>query len=150
MNKRLYLTLTLVLALALTLMGAAHAAGPSKQEYASAGIKNPAQLTSFFKTLQEAIKKNDKSAVAAAVDYPLTEVSLDGKDSSIKNKDEFIANYDAIMTKQVKDAVLKVNMKDLYVTDKRVMLPGFGADGRVRFWLIGVAEDVRIVKILTD
>lgn len=149
MNGRLYLTLALILALALT--GATHAAGgPSKKEYASAGINSPAQLTSFIKTLQEAIKKSDKSAVAATVDFPLTEVNLNGKERSIENKDEFIANYDAIMTEEVKDAVLKVKMKDIYVNDKRVMLPGVGDDGRVRFWLIGAGENVRIVKILSD
>ncbi len=143
MNRRLHLTLALVLVLALA--GAARAEAPTPEECALAGIKNPAQLTSFIANLQKAVKNGDKAAVATVVDYPI-EVKLGGASRRIEAKAACIENYDAIMTKAVRDAVLTQNMGDIFINRKGVMLTDGAGEGRI--WLAVVSGSLRIITII--
>lgn len=145
MIRRLHLTLALVLVLVLTLAGVGRAAGPTKEECALAGIKNPAQLTSFIANLQKAVKSGDKAAVANMVDYPI-EVKLGGAERSIENQADFINNYDAIMIKAVREAVLNQKMTDIFINRKGVMLTDGTGEGRI--WLAVASGSLRIITII--
>ncbi len=83
---------------------------------------------------QNAVKTHDTAAAAALVDYPIS-VKINGKDTNIKSASEFVQNYDAIMTKEITNAVVNQNLDDLFVNWQGVM---FG-DGQV--WITGVCKD---------
>lgn len=143
MMRRLQLILTLVLVLILTLAGAGRAAGPTKEECALAGFDNPAQLTSLVTKLKKAVENGDKAAVAAMVGYPIT-VKLGGAEREIENQADFIKNYDAIMTKAVREAVLHQKMEDIFINRQGAMLTDGTGTGRI--WLM----NSEITKIVND
>jgi kynureninase len=80
------------------------------------------------------------------VDYPI-EVKLGGAADSIEKKADFINNYDAIMIKAVRDAVLNQNMNDIFVNRQGVMLTDGTGEGRI--WLMG-GSSLGIIKIVSD
>lgn len=123
----LVMSLSLVFVLLLALPGMASAAGPTQSECALAGIKNPAQLATFIASLQKAIKSEDKATVAAMVEYPLR-VETGGTSRTIEDKAEFVNNYDAVMTKVVREAVLGQGLDGLTVNRRGVDL----GEGRVQ------------------
>jgi len=125
------------LLLAATLLVAAYA---ETADYSVAGIDNPQSVEDFAARLRDAVYRGDRSAVAAMVSYPIR-VTLDGRARSIKNADAFVANYDAIMTQPVKDAVVRQDPKTLFVNSQGVM---FGA-GEV--WFSQVGRQLRVITI---
>jgi hypothetical protein len=126
------MSLSLVFVLLLALPGMAPAAGPTQSECALAGIKNPAQLATFIASLQKAIKSEDKAAVAAMVEYPLR-VETGGTSRTIEDKVEFVNNYEAVMTKIVREAVLGQGLDGLTVNRRGVDL----GEGRVQLSVTG-------------
>ncbi|WP_335672062.1 DUF4087 domain-containing protein [Phyllobacterium zundukense] len=85
-------------------------------------------------SFQAAVKAHDTAAVAAAVRYPIG-VEINGKASTIKSASQFVKNYDAIMTREITDAVVKQKLDDLFVNWKGIM---FG-DGEI--WINGICND---------
>ena len=129
--------------LVLTLAGAGRAAGPTKEECALAGFDNPAQLTSLVTKLKKAVENGDKAAVVAMVGYPIT-VKLGGAEREIENQADFIKNYDAVMIKAVRDAVLNQKMQDIFINRQGAMLTDGTGAGRI--WLM----NSEITKIVND
>lgn len=82
----------------------AHAQGPSRSECVKVGLKSCETLKVFVAGLRKAVAENDKAAVAAMIEYPI-EIQL-GNGLEITDKDQFVKNYDTIMTKAVRDAIL--------------------------------------------
>jgi len=149
MNLRLTPALILVLLLAMlpALAPAAHAAGPSKSECALAGIRNPAQLESFLNKLRQAVAAGDKAAVAALADYPL-QVNPEGDTLSIESKDDFIGQYDAIMTPKVREAALGQKLDGIFINKRGVMLTD--SDGDQRLLLLGDGKTITITTIINN
>jgi Protein of unknown function (DUF4087) len=85
-------------------------------------------------SFQTAVKAHDTASVAAAVRYPIS-VKINGKATTIKSASQFVQNYDAIMTKEITDAVANQKLSDLFVNWKGIM---FG-DGQI--WINGVCND---------
>ena len=85
------------------LTGTASADFPTAEECALAGIDKPATLSAFLSRLLTAVKNDDKAAMAELVDYPIEIQSK--KSLTIDNKDQFIKNYDVVMTKAVREAL---------------------------------------------
>jgi hypothetical protein len=83
---------------------------------------------------QAAVKAHDTAAVAAAVRYPIG-VEIKGKASTIKSASQFVQNYDAIMTKEITDAVVNQKLDDLFVNWKGIMF------GNGQIWINGVCND---------
>ena len=137
---RSVLVLTLVLALA----AVAQAAGPSKSECALAGIKTPAQLDTFLTKLREAVTAGDKAAVAALVDYPL-QVIRASEDITIESKEDFIKQYDDVMTPKVKEAAMTQKLDGIFINKQGVMMTDVGGDDRLR--LMGDGKNVLITRI---
>ncbi len=143
MVRQLQLILALGLVLVLTLAGAGRAAGPTKEECALAGFDNPAQLTAMVTKLKKAVENGDQAAMAATVDYPIT-VTLGGAERDIENQDDFIKNYDAIMSKPVQEAVLHQKLEDIFINRQGAMLTDGAGQGRI--WLM----NSKIIKIITN
>jgi hypothetical protein len=88
----------------------------------------------LFEDLQAAVRSDDKTAVAALIQYPL-EASVAGKKVRVKDAAAFVADYDAIMTGEIKQAVIAQRYADLMVNWQGVMI----GDGQV--WLNGICPD---------
>ncbi|MBI4958345.1 MAG: hypothetical protein HY915_02490 [Desulfovibrio sp.] len=88
----------------LTVPRTAQAQGPSRSECARVGLKSCEALKVFVASLRKAVAENDKAAVAAMIEYPIEIQLKNGLE--IKDKDQFVKNYDTIMTKAVRDAIL--------------------------------------------
>lgn len=85
--------------------------------YSVAGIDNAAEFEGEFKTIQSLISNNEKEKVAEYINYPLRTPSL-----TVNSKSEFIKNYDTIMTKKVKDAMVNQKVQETVVNYKGVMV----------------------------
>lgn len=68
----------------------------------------------YFPVLQKAVANNDKKAVSKLVHYPLN-VNSNGKTKVIKNQKQFIKEYKTILTKKVKNAILKQDPERVFV-----------------------------------
>lgn len=84
--------------------------------------------------LQSAVAGGDKAAVAALVSYPL-HTTVAGKPKTIKDAAAFVAQYDAIMTDEIRKVVGAQQYAGVMVNAQGVML----GDGQV--WLNGVCAD---------
>ncbi|MGF9907781.1 hypothetical protein [Brevibacillus porteri] len=102
--------------------------GNSSNRYEVAGITNAGAFEAFFGKLQEAVKKNDKTEVAKHIRYPLR-VNKDGKSHFIRDEQQFLEEYDRIMTEKVKEAFLQQKVTDAFVNDQGVMV------GNGEMWL---------------
>jgi len=81
----------------------------------NAGITDVKGLKLFLKQVQQWVMSNDKAQLALAVKYPL---------NNIKNKEELIAAYDQVFTKDVKLSFAMINFNQIFRNSKGVMTSG--------------------------
>lgn len=86
-----------------------------------------------FLALQKAVAAGDKDAVSQMVLYPL-EGAVDGK-RTIRDADQFVQEYDRIVTPAVSNAIARQKFADLMVNKNGLMF------GNGQVWLTGVCED---------
>lgn len=67
---------------------------------------NYKQAVAFVNTFKAEIQKNNKHAIAAMATYPLT-VNDDKRHHTIKNKQQFINDYDTIFTANMRNGILE-------------------------------------------
>lgn len=91
----------------------------TKDKFYVAGFTQK-EFNTYLTKLQKAVAKNDKKAVSNLVYYPLN-VNSNGKTKVIKNQKQFIKEYKAIMTKKVKNSVLKQKPDKVFVNYKGAM-----------------------------
>jgi hypothetical protein len=100
----------------------------------------------FFTDLKKAVSADDKKAVAAMVDYPIT-VSIGGKGVKIKSGKDFVSHYDHIFSNKIATAVEKQTYAALFANDQGIMI----GDGEI--WIDGICLDhdctKQAVKIIT-
>ncbi|MGF7049986.1 hypothetical protein J2T13_004509 [Paenibacillus sp. DS2015] len=96
--------------------------------YEVAGIDYPQEFESFFSKVQKRVADGNKSGVAELVNYPIN-VNSNGKTAIIKTKQQFINEYDQIMTDQVKKALKNQKVQNTFVNYKGVMV----GDGEIWF-----------------
>jgi len=82
---------------------------------------------------QKAVADGDKEGVAALVDYPLA-VTIDGKQTSIKDAADFVRNYDKIVTPAVAGVIKAQKYSELMVNGKGVMF------GSGETWINGICK----------
>lgn len=80
-----------------------------------AGITDVRGLKIFLKNTQQWVMSNDKAQLALAVKYPL---------NNIKNKEEMMAAYDQVFTKDVKLSFAMINFNQIFRNSKGVMTAG--------------------------
>lgn len=99
-----------------------------------------------FEAIQAAVASDDAVAVAEWIAYPFN-VTVDGDARTIEGPDGFIEHHAAIVTEEVKAAIVDQAYEDLFVSAEGVM---FG-DGQL--WLNGICIDEACsdfeVKIVT-
>ena len=104
-----------------------HAMHEEDNPFAAAGINDPKAFIKMFEVVKAAVAADEKAAVAELVLFPL---QVNGETpAKIKSKEEFIAKYDQIMTKPVKDALAAQKVDELFVRDQGVMV----GDGELWF-----------------
>ncbi|TKT78337.1 hypothetical protein [Aquamicrobium sp. LC103] len=101
-----------------------------------------APYVKFFDTLKKAAAADDKQAVASMVDYPF-QARINDKAMKIRDEKHFVADYDKIVTRKVKNAIAKQTYPNLFANWQGVMI----GDGEVWFSGIGDSDTVRITAI---
>jgi hypothetical protein len=107
--------------------------GSKPTSWANAGITDVKGLKLFIKQLQQWVIMNDRENLAAAVQYPLN--------NFIKTKENLVANYDSVFTKEVKLSFATINFNQLFRNAKGVMTDG----GKV--WMRQQGKEFKIVAI---
>ena len=97
-----------------------------------AGITDVRGLKLFLKQTQQWVMSNDKAQLALAVKYPI---------NTIKNKEEMMAAYDQVFTKDVKLSFAMINFNQIFRNSKGVMI----ADGRA--WITQDGNSFKIFAI---
>jgi hypothetical protein len=114
-------------------------------DYSAAGLET-GEVRSFLATLQQAVRNDDRQAVASLVSYPI-KVRIDGTPTTLPDPAAFIAQYPEVMTEPVRAAVEVAEPAALFANSDGVMI------GRGELWFGGVYEDgaetydIRIVGI---
>ena len=117
-----------VLALIALMVTAGSAAG--ENPYAAAGISNPANVTQFVARLKQAMAADDRAAVAAMVNYPMTVHASGGASvtyrdaASLRSRYAQIFTPDAMQIKQLVAYVLSIDEDEQPFT-----IPAKGAKG---------------------
>jgi len=113
---------------------------PTASDWALAGVKKPAQGEAFLDKLRKAVATGDKAAVAALADYPMA-VQI-GESFDVEDSGQFVARYDAIITKGVREAVLGGSV---LITPRGVIrLVGDGAE----MWVMKESGGLRISTVI--
>jgi hypothetical protein len=110
-------------------------------------LGDPAQFQAAFDAVTAAVADDDPQEVARWVAYPMT-LSYNDEELTIEDANDFVDNYEDLVTEDVYDAVRDQNYADLFVNSDGVM---FG-DGQM--WMTYVCRDetcsksdVRIISI---
>jgi len=82
---------------------------------------------------QKAVAEGDPMAVATLVDYPF-EATLDGKKTAIKDRADFVKNYDQIITPAIAGVVKAQKYSELMVNSQGVMF------GSGETWINGICK----------
>ncbi|MEL1265799.1 hypothetical protein [Pseudoxanthomonas putridarboris] len=93
-----------------------------------------ARYEAVIRQLQQAVSAKDATTVASLVDYPFTTVR-DGKPLKVANADEFVREYDRIVTPDIADAITGQKYSQLMVNYKGVMF------GNGEAWVNGICVD---------
>ena len=85
--------------------------------YYVAGIDDPVEFEKVFNTVKSLVAKGEKEKVAEYIRYPLTSANI-----TVTNKEEFVKNYDTIITEGVKNAFVNQKVEETFVNYKGVMV----------------------------
>ncbi|WP_276117929.1 hypothetical protein [Pararhizobium qamdonense] len=94
---------------------------------------NAGDLSEPLLSLVEAMGNDDAATIAGLAEYPLR-VAANGESYEIQNADDFIENFDSLVTQDTRDAVAGQSFAQLFVNSDGVML----ADGAV--WMSNVCD----------
>lgn len=116
-----------------------NADAPDVDQSIDAVLGDHAAYRKLLGELQSAVASGDKAAAAALVSYPL-QATVAGKPKTIQDAAAFVAQYDAIMTDEIKKVIGAQQYAGVMVNAQGVML----GDGQV--WLNGVCVDKACTK----
>ncbi len=102
-------------------------------DFSSAGLQTP-EVIQFLATLQQAVGRDDRPAVAALVAYPIT-VRIDGAATILADPPAFIERYPQVITERVRAAIEAAEPATLFTNWQGVRI------GRGELWFAGVYED---------
>ncbi|WP_053955010.1 hypothetical protein [Inediibacterium massiliense] len=97
--------------------------------YEIIGVSSDQEVEDFAKTLQNYIIRNEKEKIASLISYPIS-VTLHQKKIEIKNKEDFIKNYDQIFNPTFKDVIKNSFTTNMFVNAQGVL---FG-EGNMNIW----------------
>ncbi|MBX4905992.1 hypothetical protein HJA82_01095 [Rhizobium bangladeshense] len=87
-----------------------------------------------LRQLVQAMRAGDAETIAGLAEYPLS-VKADGETYDVENAEDFIENFDDLVTQETRRAVGRQQYEDLFVSSEGVML----ANGAV--WMGAVCDD---------
>ena len=87
-----------------------------------------------LRQLVRAMRSGDAETIASLAEYPLT-VKANGETYDVENAEDFVENFDDLVTSETRRAVGRQQYQDLFVNSDGVML----ANGAV--WMGAVCED---------
>lgn len=103
-------------------------ASKEPNRYAVAGIDDADELDKTFELLRTALSDNDKDTFSDYVAYPI-KVNVNGKKVEIKDKSEFIKNFDSIISEDLKKVFINQKVEEFFVNQYGIMI----GDGE--FWI---------------
>ena len=93
------------------------------------------EVIDFLLAIQDSLRTGNKEKLASLVYYPIT-ISLEGdNDKEIQNAEEFIANYEKIVTPEWKDIILSQEPARLFTNWQGVMV------SRGELWFTAICTD---------
>ena len=95
---------------------------------------NAGDLSEPLLSLVEAMGNSDAATIAGLAEYPLR-VAANGESYEIQNANDFIENFDTLVTQDTRNAVAGQTFGQLFVNSDGVML----ADGAV--WMSNVCDN---------
>lgn len=107
--------------------------GSVPTSWENAGIDRPKELKTFIHKLQEWIAGDKKEDIAAAIRYPLNK--------TVKTPDDFMKQYDQLITPKVKNAVASINFRQIFRNQKGVMI------GNGELWISQDGKEYKIIAI---
>ncbi len=87
-----------------------------------------------FSRLQDAMQAEDSQSVADMTEYPIT-IKYNGKKYTMKSADQFVENFDGLVSRKIRDSVINQDYGDLFVNSEGVMF------GNGEVWMHAVCED---------
>ena len=111
-----------------------------ENRYESIGITNAKEFEKSFNTIKSLVKNNEVSKVANYVSYPLN-VNKEDKKIKIQSKEDFIKNYNTVITENVKKALLVQDVAKTFVNYQGVMV------GSGEIWFTHVNNKAMIYAI---
>lgn len=108
-------------------------------QYANAGISDPAHVTQFVARLKQAVATGDRATVAAMVNYPLTVSGEGERTATYRTPAALRANYARIFTPEVKAFIAAAKGDRLFSRDQGVMM------GNGEVWM---SERHGLIKII--
>jgi hypothetical protein len=90
-------------------------------EYVAAGFDDQEAVDTFATKFLQSVKDQDRKAVAAAIDYPVT-VTIKGKRKTIKKSADLIKNYDDIFSPALVARLSECPPVHLFSRDQGVMI----------------------------
>ncbi len=97
-------------------------------------LGDSARYGEAFEAIQAAVEAGEAAVVADWVSYPIT-VREGGDEVTIEGPEDFIAQYDQIVTDAISQVVVSQNYQDLFVNADGVMF------GNGEVWLNGICKD---------
>ncbi len=125
-------------AAALALIALLATSGPALADNscAAAGISDPSHVTQFLARLKQAVAADDRAAVAAMVNYPITVQSRTYRDAAALR-----ANYAQVFTPEVKAAIAAAKADNLFARDQGVMI------GNGEIWMNEIRGSMKIITV---
>ncbi|MEK1931564.1 MAG: hypothetical protein AAAC47_17650 [Pararhizobium sp.] len=129
-------TAAMLLTAALMLMPVSAAAQSDEEVYNRIEVLhgNAGDLAEPLLSLTEAMGNDDAATIASLAEYPLR-VAANGESYDIQNANDFIENFDALVTPETREAVANQKYDQLFVNSDGVML----AEGAV--WMSGICDN---------
>ena len=94
------------------------------------------EVIAFLLEIQDSLRTDDKEKLASLVYYPITISRLEGdNDREIQNAEEFIANYEKIVTPEWKEILLSQEPARLFTNWQGVMV------SRGELWFTAICTD---------
>ncbi len=86
-------------------------------------FKEPfSNISDFLIEIQTALKTNDKEALASLIYYPIHIYNLNGQDILIQSDKEFVADYEKILTPELKQIIFSQESTKLFMNWQGVMI----------------------------
>jgi len=94
------------------------------------------EVIDFLLEIQDSLRTNDKEKLASLVHYPITINQFDGNtDKEIQNAEEFVANYEKIVTPEWKEIILSQEPAKLFTNWQGIMI------SRGELWFTAICTD---------